>query len=215
MIETKVTAGQRGVRPEELDAVTIDAYGTLLELVDSVGELHRLAPECSRDAVERAFEAEVAYYGSHAQEARDEPSLAALRSECTRVFNAALGTSVSPPAFGSALRFDVLEGVPEAIERLRARGLALAVVANWDFGLHAHLRDAGLYEAFTTVVTAGEAGAKKPDAAPFLLAVERLGVPPGRVLHIGDHQDNDEAGALAAGLHFAPAPLADVDRAWA
>ena len=93
------------------------------------------------------------------------------------------------------------------MERLRSYGLSLAVVANWDFGIHEHLRNVGLYDYFTTVVSSAELGTKKPDPRPFLVALERLGVEPSRALHIGDDAA-DEQGAAAAGMHFEWAPLA-------
>jgi len=57
------------------------------------------------------------------------------------------------------------------------------------------------------VVTSAQAGAPKPDPAVFTLALELLGVQPSRALHVGD-SDADEAGGSAAGMQFAPAPLA-------
>jgi FMN hydrolase / 5-amino-6-(5-phospho-D-ribitylamino)uracil phosphatase len=48
---------------------------------------------------------------------------------------------------------------------------------------------------------------RKPDPAPFLAALERLGVEPGRTVHVGDHPPHDEAGARGAGMRFEPAPL--------
>jgi FMN phosphatase YigB (HAD superfamily) len=42
-----------------------------------------------------------------------------------------------------------------------------------------------------------------------LLALERLGVPPGRALHVGDEPADEEA-ARAAGMRFAWAPLQNV-----
>src|SRR6266540_1154050 len=104
----------------------------------------------------------------------------------------------------------VLEPVPGALEAaasLRARGLELAVVSNWDIGLAERLEWIGAASPFTAIVTTAEAGAAKPNPAVFLLALERLGVEPGRSLHVGDEPE-DEQGALAAGMRFAHAPLA-------
>ena len=112
-----------------------------------------------------------------------------------------------------ALEFEVLPGVREALARLRAHGLALAVVANWDFSLHAHLRHHRLAGWFEAVVVSGELGVRKPDPAPFAAALERLGVAASRAVHIGDHAPHDEVGARAAGMRFEAAPLpAAVDR---
>jgi putative hydrolase of the HAD superfamily len=195
-------------RAAGLDAVTIDGYGTLLELSDPVGELQALLPDHEPGEIERAFRAEAVHYAAHAAEARDAAGLAHLHADCTAVFNEALGSSLTPGQYVGALRFEVLPGVVEALARLRARGLALAVVANWDFGLPAHLERHGLASWFDAVVTSADTGVQKPDPRPFLVALERLGVDPARAVHIGDHRPHDEVGARAAGLAFEPAPLA-------
>ena len=78
-------------------------------------------------------------------------------------------------------------------------------MSNWDETLPGRL------EAFDVdvVVSSAEAGASKPDPAIFRLALERLGVQPERTLHVGD-SPADAEGAQAAGMRFAPAPLAEV-----
>jgi len=201
-------------RPDAIDAVTVDGYGTLLRLVDPVPRLRELVPGHAPDAIERAFHAEAAYYAAHSVEGRDEASLARLHAACTAVFNETLGSSLTPEQYVGALEFEVLEGVTETLRRWQARGLALAVVANWDFSLHRHLRRHGLDHFFAAVVVAGEIGAPKPDPAPFLVALERLGVRPERSVHVGDDA-NDEAGAAAAGMGFAPAPVPTAIEGWA
>ena len=208
-----MAAGQRTIRLAEIDAVTIDGYGTLLELHDPLEKLHALVPDRPRDDVARAFEAEAAFYRARSQEGRDPETLARLHAACAAVFNGELGSNVSPTAFVGALEFAIVDGVEQALRSLRARGLALAVVANWDFGLHEHLRRHGLETYFDTVVTSAEAAAKKPDAAPFRLALEALGVRAERTVHVGDHED-DERGAAAAGIAFEPAPLAGAVARW-
>ena len=194
---------------DEIDAVTIDAYGTLVELRDPVASLARRLPGHEHEAIERAFQAEAAYYVVESFHGRDPESLARLYAECARVFNDALGSSLAPEEYVAALdeEYGVLRGVPEALARLRALGLELAVVGNWDCRLPEQLDRLGLSGIFAAVVSSAEAGAAKPDSHPFLSALARLGVEPGRALHIGD-SDIDEAGARAAGMRFAPAPLA-------
>jgi putative hydrolase of the HAD superfamily len=202
IIETLVARGQRDW--STVDAVTIDAYGTLLELRDPVGSLARVLPGFDRGAIDRAFRAEVEYYAEHAVEGRNAGSLAKLRTDCARVFNEALGSSLGPEQLVGALEFTWVDGEREAIERLRARGLALAVVSNWDVSLHERLDRLGI-----PVVTSADAGVRKPDPAVFRLALEQLGVPASRTLHVGD-TDHDRDAAAAAGIAFAPAPLAVV-----
>ena len=195
-----------------IDAVTIDAYGTLVELVDPVPALRAALAErgVERDAeqVKAAFKAEVAYYRPRSVEGRDAESLAALRVACAGVFLGAVEAELDPagfaPAFVDALVFRPVAGAVEAVERFRAQGLAIAVVSNWDVGLREKLGP--LAARFQVVLTSAEVGTPKPDPAVFLAALERLGVEPSRALHIGDEQ-TDEDGARAAGMQFRWAPL--------
>ena len=203
-----------GVDLAAIDAVTIDGFGTLLQLRDPLERLSRLLPDREPAAVARAFEAEGRYYAAHAGTARDAATLAALHEECTRVFNAELGSNVSPQEYVGALEFELLPGVVDALRRLRALGLALAVVANWDFSLHEHLERAGLTRWFDVVIVSAEVGTRKPDPKPFLEALRRVGVAPARAVHVGDDPALDEAGARAAGMLFAPAPLTTAVAAW-
>ena len=194
-----------------LDAVTLDAYGTLVELDSPVERLRSALAgrglTIDEDVVAQAFRAEVAYYAEHKGEGRDSESLAKLRRRCSEVFTEAAGAPGLGfvDDFAAALVFQPLPGVTQALGRLRSLGLALAVVSNWDCSLRAHLSDIGL-DGFTAVVTSAGAGAAKPDPRIFSPALRALGVPPERTLHVGD-QPEDEAGASAAGLRFAPAPL--------
>ena len=198
------------MKAAELDAVTLDAHGTLVVLADPVpalkSELAERGVERTREAVLAGFQAEVAYYAPRASEGHDEESLVRLQRECVRVFLEAVGADLDPdefaPAYVGALHFDVLPGVFEALERLRALGLELAVVANWDLSLYRLLDEVGLARYFKVVVHA----ARKPAPDGLLRALGELGVDPGRALHIGD-DDADRDAAKAAGMRFAPAPV--------
>jgi len=105
--------------------------------------------------------------------------------------------------------FRPFDGAVPALERLRAAGLGLACVSDWDIGLQEQLAKVGLDHLFDVVLTSAEAGAPKPEPALFLEALSRLRVEPGRALHVGDG-DTDRNGAHAAGLAFEPVPLATV-----
>jgi len=90
-------------------------------------------------------------------------------------------------------------GVPEALERMRAASLKLACVTNKAAAFTAPLLEkAGLARHFDAVSTADQAGARKPDPAPFLHACRLLGVAPAEAVAIGDSA-NDADGARAAG----------------
>jgi HAD superfamily hydrolase (TIGR01549 family) len=209
------------MRFADLDAVTVDGYGTLLELVDPVPSLVRSLAERGLDrrpeVVREAFASEVAYYRPEAVRGRDPESLAALRHDCTGVFLHAADAGLEPEsfvdAFMSSIRFEAVAGALETLASLRRRGLELALVSNWDIGLAEHVERLGAAGLFSAIVTSAEAGAAKPDPAAFRIALERLGVEPGRALHVGDESE-DEQGALAAGMRFANAPLATAFTDW-
>jgi putative hydrolase of the HAD superfamily len=203
----------------DVEAVTIDAYGTLVTLVDPVPALRAALAargvERTDDEVRRAFQVEVAYYVPRSHEGRDEVTLALLRRDCAAVF---LGAAEAPldvddftDAFVDALTFELLPGAAGACRTLKAAGLQLAVVSNWDLGLHEHLRRLGVGELVDLVLTSAEAGAPKPAPEMFRLAVERLGAAAERTVHVGD-SDADANGARAAGLRFEPAPLDEAAR---
>jgi HAD superfamily hydrolase (TIGR01509 family) len=200
------------LRAAELDAVTVDAYGTLMQLIDPVPTLVQVLAERGVErapaAVLAGFQAEAAYYAPRVGEGHDEAGLARLRHNCADVFletiEADLDADEFTPAYIGAIRFETIPGAVGALERLRALGLELAVVANWDLSLHDRLDEFGLAHFFSAIVHA----ARKPAPDGLLAALERLGVSPQRALHIGD-EDNDEQAARAARMRFARAPLPD------
>jgi putative hydrolase of the HAD superfamily len=201
----------------DLDAVTIDAFGTLVTLRDPVATLrHALGHrgvERTPEHIAAAFAEEGRYYRDRSHEGADEASLALLRRDCAAVFLDALEADLDPEEFSrpyvEALEFEAMPGAVDAVLALGRLGLRLAVVSNWDVALHEYLEELALADHFVTVVTSAEAGAPKPDPRIFELALERLRARPERALHCGD-SEADEEGARAAGMAFAPAPLADL-----
>ena len=90
-------------------------------------------------------------------------------------------------------------GVLTGLDRMRDAGFRLAVVTNKATRFVApHLDHAGITHYFDAVVGGDDAAAKKPDAAPLVLAAERMRVPTARMLMVGDSVNDVEA-ARAAG----------------
>ncbi|HEY6054478.1 MAG TPA: hypothetical protein VIU86_11135, partial [Gaiellaceae bacterium] len=98
----------------QLDAVTLDAMGTLVRLSDPVARL-AAAAVVDEEAARRGFEAEVAYYVPRSLEGRDAASLADLRARCTAVFNEHAAAELEPREFVDAIVFEPEPGAQEAV----------------------------------------------------------------------------------------------------
>jgi putative hydrolase of the HAD superfamily len=190
-------------------AVLLDALGTLDRLEPPAPRLRarlreRLGVEVDEARVARAMAAEIAYYRTHLQLGRDEAGLARVRAGCAAVVASELGLDAPLEAVRDALlaaiEFTAFDDAAPALQRLRARGARLAVVSNWDVSLHEVLARTGLRELVDAVVSSAEVGAAKPDPAPFVAALDALGVPAARAWHVGDTVEEDVAGARAAGV---------------
>ena len=86
------------------------------------------------------------------------------------------------------------------LEDLRDRGLALAVISNWDSHLPRLLEAMGLTPFFRVLSVSAIEATGKPGAEIFRRTCERLGVAAGEALHVGDSPRDDVEGARAAGL---------------
>ena len=106
-----------------------------------------------------------------------------------------------PDGRASALWRAVMPRVPEALERMRARGLTLVVVSNSDGTAERGLEAAGLRPYLSAVIDSSVVGYEKPDARIFEHALRQSGARPERTLHVGDLYHADVAGARAAGIH--------------
>ena len=94
-----------------------------------------------------------------------------------------------------------MPGAGALLDRLAAGGLRLAIVSNDQESSRRDLaRGLDLERRVGTLVSSERAGARKPQARPFLLAAQELGVPPERCWFVGDHPVNDVDGAHAAGM---------------
>ena len=98
--------------------------------------------------------------------------------------------------------FDDIKG---SLEKLKARGVHLGVLSNWDFKLQAALEDAGIAHLFDFVLSSAQVGLEKPAREFFErgLSLARKAVPDLKArdcFYVGDHYEKDVLGARGAGL---------------
>lgn len=94
----------------------------------------------------------------------------------------------------------VFSDVQRVLASIRAAGIPLAVISNWQHGLHAFCTELGLATSFRHILSSAEVGHAKPAPEIFHEACRRLGVLPHRVLHVGDSPDDDVVGGRSAGI---------------
>ena len=100
------------------------------------------------------------------------------------------------------------------LETLRDRGLKLGVVSNAMDPpglLHRDLEQFGVAGLLDVAVFSSEVGWRKPHAAIFERALQRLGVDASRTLFVGDTLASDIAGAAAVGMRTCQALWFRVD----
>ncbi len=205
------------------DAVLFDAAGTLIELHEPVAAIYaRVAADFGvRVDAPRLAEA---FAGAHRRAppmvfAGIEPSRVADRERAwwRDVVRDTFRRADPNAHFGEPGDFDAFferlfatfarpetwrprAGAREVLPRLRGRGLALAVLSNFDQRLRKILEGLGLTRYFDFVILPSDALAAKPDPRIFAFALARLGVAPGASLYVGDDHENDMLAARNAGL---------------
>ena len=87
------------------------------------------------------------------------------------------------------------------IDEIKAQGLLVAVISNTEDGrLRDALDAAGLTDKFHLLVDSHLVGYRKPEAAIFRLALERLGVEPAEAAFVGDSYAHDALAAKSVGM---------------
>lgn len=183
----------------DVDAVAFDLDGTLLDTIhDLAAAVNRLLAERGLGALPKATIRDLVGKGmanllTRALAKAGAPvggaeELAPILARYQQIYGELLGEETH-----------LFPDVETSLARLRGAGVGLAVVTNKATRfVRPHLACAGIEAYFDVVIGGEDAPAKKPDPAPLLLAAQRLGVPPGRLLMVGD-SGNDVDAARAAG----------------
>ena len=205
-------------------AVLLDAGLTLLRAEPSLGGVYAavtrrhgraIDPAQFDRAAEAAFHAQAAEHrdaGTAGLRTSDEEEERSWRRHARRVmegvpsmagvdFDRWFGDLYED--FGSARVWAPFDDALPALEALRARGMRMAVVSNWDSRLHGILEGRGLRPWFDAVIVSSEIGWRKPHPEIFRRALAALGVRPEEALHVGDSVGDDLGGAAGAGIRAA------------
>lgn len=102
--------------------------------------------------------------------------------------------------FGSAEPWRADPDALPLLRALRARGLRLLLVSNFDARVRNVLAALELAPLLDAVTISSEAGAAKPDPRIFAVALGAAGVAAGDVVHVGDTVREDLAAGRAAGI---------------
>jgi putative hydrolase of the HAD superfamily len=103
--------------------------------------------------------------------------------------------------FTDLANYALFEDVVPTLDRLRAEGLRLGVVSNFEEWLERLLEQLGVRPYFDVRVISGVEGMEKPDPRIFRLAMARAGVEPDRSVYVGDNPEFDVQPALGVGMH--------------
>ena len=188
-------------------AVTFDVGGTLIRPWPSVGHVYaevaarhgakNLLPDKINEQFRAAWRAKTNF--NHTREdwaALVESSFSGLTNRPpTAAFFPELYERFAEP---DAWR--VFDDVLPTLNALAAMGIRLAAISNWDERLRPLLQRLNLSDYFEIIVVSCEVGFAKPASVVFEVAVKKLGLPPGSILHVGDNLAADVEGARTAGL---------------
>ncbi len=201
-----------------IEHVYFDAGGTLIEPYPSVGEVYARAGRphgllATPDDLESAFRRTWTQYVEHEGDAPlrlgrdDQKTRAWWRRLVDQVLDEVSFTNDRDAifdaffdAFASPNAWRVFDDVSETLKALDVRGVRMGILSNWDYRLHRLLEVLDLGSRFDPVIVSADVGLAKPDPAFYRLALERVGLPPDRVLHVGDHMHLDFDPARAMGM---------------
>lgn len=195
------------VKPLEVEAVLFDVGGTLIKPWPSVGHIYAdIAVQAGAKSmdVERlnqqfgaAWMAKKDFHYSpeHWQEIVVETFQSMLPREACLDFFPKLYQRFQEPDV-----WKIYDDVLPALDDLASRGFRLGIVSNWDTRLKPLLKQLKLDGFFDFTCVSCDIGFTKPSPVIFEHTIGKFGLPPERMLHVGDQVDEDVTGAQAAGL---------------
>lgn len=190
-----------------IQAITFDVGGTLIDPWPSVG--HVYAEVAAQHGIRGADPAVLNRRFAEAWRAKSDfdYSRAAWAEIVSKTFAVPMTSRQELDFFADLYErfadpevWRVHEDVVPTLEKLRARGLKLGIISNWDERLRALLGKLKLDRFFEVVVVSSEFGQHKPAVAIFQHTLQQLRLPGEAVLHVGDSIVEDVEGSTGAGL---------------
>jgi putative hydrolase of the HAD superfamily len=191
----------------QISAVTFDVGGTLIEPWPSVGQVYgeiaarhgvrNLPAELLNDRFKSAWRSQKDF--AYTREAWADLVDQTFRGLCIQAPSKTFFAELYDH-FAQVTAWRVFDDVVPVLEQLATQDVRLGIISNWDERLRVLLRRLRLDNYFEVIAVSCEVGFPKPSPVIFEHAAEKLGVPPGTVLHVGDSFDLDVSGAKAAGF---------------
>jgi putative hydrolase of the HAD superfamily len=98
----------------------------------------------------------------------------------------------------------MIEGARDTLAELKQQGFKLALLSNTMFEGAIHIADLRRFDLdayFDAMLFSADLNLWKPDAAPYLYLLDRLGSAPSNAVFIGDSPHHDVVGGKNAGMH--------------
>ncbi len=198
-------------------AVFFDAYGTLVAQHPSFEEiaaraLRPIAPEVlpldGREVdrhIERCIIAHrqsgrLVHYPAAAADAFWRATYRELLAERLPAERAAQAADALLAAVTDLSAWALYPDAPPALAAIRAAGLTLGILSNWEDWLDDLLIALNLGDTFDHVLVSGTLGLEKPDPAIFHHALTLAGVAPAELVYVGDSFHHDIEPCLALGI---------------
>jgi putative hydrolase of the HAD superfamily len=200
-----------------LQAIFFDAAGTLIHLTEPVGRSYARIAErfgvqgkrVSEDQFEenflKAWHAMPPRVPIPSAREKDDKSwwrdlVFRMLAEMSIALNQETFFEEAYCYFARPLSWKPFPEVETVLETLQRKGFRLGVISNFDSRLFHILDSWNLSHRMERIIVSSRVGADKPHPQIFSHALHAFGVKASEALHVGDHPQEDQAGAEAAGL---------------
>jgi 2-haloacid dehalogenase len=185
-----------------VEVLSFDCYGTLIDWESGIlASLRSILGQSGTTAPDDALLEAYARHEARLEAEPWQPYRQILREALVATVTergVAVPASARAALGGSVAEWPAFPDSAAALARLRQR-FGLAVITNCDNDLF-DFSDERLGRPFTWRITAQQSGSYKPARRNFEFALQRIGLPPQRIVHVAQSLYNDHVPAQAMGL---------------